>query len=127
MFRSKKGHPHEHLGMGLIQQYALIVPLEELDAWLNQGWIEAPHIYDVHYAPKPGETVILGRPKTLLDVDKSLMLGCLINNYQPWCGSYGVGGPGFIGFTLVPPADANSYLSIENTLIYAVWGLPNTR
>lgn len=81
--------------------------------WLIKGWVELPAYRDFHYGVKKDQTVILGKPTTLRDVDVDLLIGKEIIAYNSYYGSYGMGGPGFLGFVFEDSHDI---------LVYAVWG-----
>ncbi len=119
--KKRAPHPYENLKMGLIKQYSLIIPKSSLQIWLDKGWIENPDFRDFHYAPKPTETVVLGKPSTLSEIDTSRLVGRTIVNYS-WYGTCGMGGPGFLGFTLDNQLDTEEEIVDENVLVYAVWG-----
>jgi hypothetical protein len=106
LFPEKRGRgAYSSLNMGLIQHYSLIIPVQDLQLWLKQGWAEAPEFYDFHYAPRPGETVIIKRPKTLSETGYSSIVGNIITAFSVSYGSYGMGGPGFFGLVLKDESD----------------------
>ncbi len=118
--RFAKPHPYENLQMGLIKQYSLMIPKEQLGGWLERGWIEVPGFRHFHSAPRPNETFILGKPLTLLERGEKTLLGGRIVGYSTWYGTYGMGGPGFLGFEI--EGEQKSKEQEENeVLVYAVW------
>lgn len=122
IWKRRKAHPYMNLGIGIIQRYALKIPKEELNIWLASGWIEDSSFYDIHYAPKPDETIVFGKPQTLAETDINNLVGRKIVGYDSGYGSYGMGGPGFLGFTLSVDPDIAQINTNRDVLVYAVWG-----
>lgn len=100
--------------MSLIKEYSMIVPEEELAEWTNKGWVEDKSFTDFHYYAEAGETMLLGTPETLLDIELDSLIGKTILDFSSHLGSYGMGGPGFFGL-LMERDGAREYL------VYAVW------
>ncbi len=113
----RRSHPYEDLGLGLIRACSMIVPRTELASWLALGWVEVLDFRDYHYAPGPGETVILARPPRLSEIGVESLIGRTIVDYGTTYGTYGMGGPGFVGFILSEGAASG-----REVLVYAVWG-----
>jgi hypothetical protein len=110
--------------MGMIKAYSLIIPKTELSLWLDKGWVEVPDFHSFHYAPSPSETVVLSKPLRLSDVDATSLVGRTILAYDTHYGTYGMGGPGFLGFTL-SDSILQRYPANTDVLVYAVWGSGN--
>src|ERR1700694_3400323 len=91
-------------GMGHIKHYSLIIPKRELQGWLNKSWVEVPDFRGFHYEPGADETVILGKPRTLREIDPNTLIGTTLLRFSASYGTYGMGGPGFMGFTLSNPS-----------------------
>ncbi|WP_379163188.1 hypothetical protein [Paenibacillus sp. sgz5001063] len=100
--------------MSLIKEYLMIVPEEELAEWTNKGWVEDKSFTDFEYYAEAGETVLLGKPATLLDIEPDSLVGKTILDFSSHLGSYGMGGPGFFGL-LMERDGAREYL------VYTVW------
>lgn len=100
--------------MSLIKEYSMIVPEEELVEWTNKGWVEDKSFTDFEYYAEAGETMLLGTPATLLDIEPDSLVGKTILDFSSHLGSYGMGGPGFFGL-LMERDGAREYL------VYAVW------
>ncbi len=113
----RRAHPCETLEMGLIRACSMIIPRTELASWLARGWVEVPDFHDFHYAPGPGETVVLARPPRLSEIGVESLIGRTIVDYGASYGTYGMGGPGFVGFVL-----SESESRGREVLVYAVWG-----
>lgn len=105
--------------MGLIKHYSLTISKSELQFWLDKGWEEAPK-FDSKLDPM--KTTILGKPKTLSNIKINTLIGKTIVNYGTNYGTYGMGGPGFLGFKLdSSPNTENEHID-GNIMVYAVWG-----
>ncbi len=113
----RRPHPYEALDLGLIRACSMIIPRAELASWLARGWVEVPDFHDFHYAPGPGETVIIVRPPRLSEIGVDCLIGRTIVDYGASYGTYGMGGPGFVGFVLSEGASSG-----REVLVYAVWG-----
>ncbi|MCA9902706.1 MAG: hypothetical protein KC547_02520 [Anaerolineae bacterium] len=112
----KRPVPYRDLDLGLIKAYSLIIPKGDIETFLAQGWREAPDFRDFHYRPNADETVMLTKPITLSESDTSVLIGQRITGFSTYYGSYGMGGPGFMGLSLSDqPPD-------HEVVIYAVWG-----
>lgn len=105
---------YRNLNMGLIKQYSMIIPKDEIEKWKLMGWVEDKSFRDFDYCPDTHETVILSRPKTLLDIEIEKLKGKQILDYSTHLGSYGMGGPGFFGVLI------NNDEELEY-IVYAVW------
>lgn len=114
-YKKKSKHPYEKLNMGIIEQYSMIIKKSELEHWLKEGWVESPDFVDFLYEPEEGETVVLGKPKTIVEVGPESIVGNKIIKYSGCLGSYGMGGPGFFGLLLENSDGKREYI------IYAVW------
>ncbi|SCW28872.1 hypothetical protein SAMN04487970_1001296 [Paenibacillus tianmuensis] len=108
-------HPYEKLNIGIVEQYSKIVPRSELQQWLDKGWLEAPGYAGFLYEAEDHETMLLGIPQRLTDGGPERLIGAEIVDFGANYGTYGMGGPGFFGLTLVTPEGE------ERTLVYAVW------
>lgn len=100
--------------MSLIKEYSMIVPEDELAEWTNKGWVEDKSFTDFEYYAEAGETMLLGTPAALLDIEPDSLIGKTILGFTTHLGSYGMGGPGFFGL-LMERDGAREYL------VYAVW------
>jgi hypothetical protein len=120
-FKRRKKHPYEKLDLGRIQKYILKIPKLELDFWINEGWVEAPNFYDIHYRPESHEIYIMSKSKTFSETTLEKLIDNFIVGWSPYYGSYGMGGPGFLGFTLDDSKDYQSS-SGRDVLVFAVWG-----
>lgn len=115
-------HPFLDLQMGTLEQYAKII---DLDKWAEHkalGW----QTYQAIGLPagdenaamlygdwdKNSQMLVFNRPKTLLDTGISSLIGQTIHGFSSHLGSYGMGGPGFVGLPL----------SCGQYLVYTVWG-----
>jgi hypothetical protein len=115
----KKPDPND-LNMGEIGRYAIFVPQEEVAAWIEKGWKEDPAFPVLFGRSLPeGIVAVFGKPKTILEVGTDEIVGRYITDYSPYYGSYGMGGPGFLGFTLSEKPEMQASLFI---LVYAVDG-----
>lgn len=112
----KKKTPYPQLDMGLVKAYTLMIPKWQRDKFLQRGWTEASDFRQFHYHPSINETIMITKPKTLIDIGISDLIGQNVTNYATRYGSYGMGGPGFLGFKLSEQSDD------DKILIYAVWG-----
>lgn len=107
-------HPYHQLNIGIIKEYSMIIPREELLEWTSKGWIEDKFFRDFQYYPKTEETIILNKPNTLLDIEIQNLIGMQILDYSTCLGSYGMGGPGFFGLLIERDG-------ILEYIVYAVW------
>jgi len=110
----KNEHPYYKLDMGLIKEYSMIIPKAELLEWTTKGWLEDKHFRDFNYYPAADQTIILGKPTTILDIKLEKLIGKQIIGSSSYLGSYGMGGPGFFGILI----ERNG---MEEYLTYAVW------
>lgn len=112
-------HPLLHLGMGLITSCTMIVAKSALPSWLARGWIELPYRRcPFQDPPRRSETIIAGRPYTLVERGASSLVGVRVEGYHPTLGTYGMGGPGFFGLLLAPHGEVDE----REYLVAAVWG-----
>lgn len=104
------------LDMGLVTGYTMIIPRWQRRQHVARGWRVNRKFREFHYRPWFFETVVTRTPKTLADIDASKLVGQHITLFKGSYGSYGMGGPGFIGLTLSDqPED-------DKILIHAMWG-----
>jgi hypothetical protein len=115
-------HPYLDLQMGTVEQYTKIIALDDLGMARQAGW----QTYQDIALPAGDETaaalygtwnpdnqmLVFNRPKTLLETGIAGLLGQTILGFSTHLGSYGMGGPGFVGLLL----------SSGQYLVYAVWG-----
>ncbi|MNI08567.1 hypothetical protein D3C73_616090 [compost metagenome] len=102
------------LDMGLIKQYSMIIPAQELEQWTAKGWHEDQSFTDFHYSAEEGEAMLLSRPRQLKEIEADGLLNSRIVDLSSNLGTYGMGGPGFFGLQL--ELDGR-----EQYLVYAVW------
>jgi hypothetical protein len=125
----KKPDPND-LNMGEIGRYAIFVPQEEVAAWIEKGWKEDPAFPVLFGRSLPeGIVAVFGKPKTILEVGTDEIIGRYITDYSPYYGSYGMGGPGFLGFTLSekPEVEASSFVLVYAVGRAAEWTLLDNR
>jgi hypothetical protein len=112
-------HPLLHLNMGLIKACTLIVAKSALPSWTARGWIELPYRrLPFQDPPRKSETIIAGRPYTLVERGASSIIGVRVEGYHASLGDYGMGGPGFFGLLL----PAHGTVADREYLVAAVWG-----
>ncbi|MEN7551235.1 hypothetical protein AAG747_25175 [Rapidithrix thailandica] len=119
-----KQHKYIDLNTGGIEQYAMVVPLSDLDEWKKDGWLEYNQIglpedtkeaWMLYGDISEEETLIFNKPEFLSEIGKTSLLGRKITSINPHLGTYGMGGAGFFGFLL----DNHHYL------VYTAWGAQN--
>ncbi len=115
-------HPYLDLQVGLIEQYAKIIPISELAQYQQKGWLDyqtvgladgdedAALLYGE--LDKTKETLVFNRPIALNNMSVDCLENQKITGFSNHLGSYGMGGPGFFGLLL----------SNQQYLVFAVWG-----
>lgn len=112
-------HPLLHLDMGLIKACTLIVAKSALPTWVARGWIELPYRrLPFQDPPRKDETIIAGRPHTLVERGATSLIGVRVEGYHASLGTYGMGGPGFFGLLL----PSHGAVAEREYLVAAVWG-----
>ena len=103
------------LNMGRINYYTVIIPRLMLWSFLKRGWQQDFCFSGFLYRARLWQTVVIGRPATLINLDPKTLIGQRITAFDVSYGNYGMGGPGFFGITLSEqPED-------HKVLVYAVW------
>lgn len=67
---------------------------------------------------------LLNSPEIMGRAESNLVEGRRITSWAPYCGTYGMGGPGFLGFELddAPDADEREWNQKKDWLILTLWG-----
>jgi len=115
LFGYRSPSPYHKLKMGKITEYSIIIDEHERAWFERRGWIEAPGLFGWGYRPKEGQIVMISRPLTLSGIIPESLIGQKIIAFATNYGSYGMGGPSFMGITLDNQPTENK------VLIYAVW------
>lgn len=103
---------HCDLKMGLVCQYGVLVKEDEVKQYSEKNWIVCRN-RDISFPYNPeGLITMFGRPQTLSDSDLVTLLGKVIESWADHHGSYGMGGPGFLGLKFVD----DPYV-----LVYCAW------
>lgn len=89
-----------NLNMGLVKENFSIVKLKDIKLWRKRGfkWILYYPIF--LYIPKPTEVIMLGKPQKIEEFGLEKFKGAQIVDFSALCGTYGMGGPGFVGLKI---------------------------
>lgn len=114
---------HEFLNLSLpeLEQYSLVIPLTDVEVWKQKGWktyqeIELPEGDEEAYLlygefDKETSTLIFNKPESISEVAPTRLIGRKITEIKDHVGTYGMGGPGYVGILL----DDHEYL------VYTIW------
>ncbi len=97
MFRKNK---YLHLQMGLVKENFVIVPRTEADTWRERGFAVIRKYPLFHRTLYSKEVILLGKPLTIAEFGTEQLINSIILDICPFCGTYGMGGPGFFGIKL---------------------------
>ncbi|NLR95085.1 hypothetical protein [Flammeovirga agarivorans] len=115
-----KKHNYLNLKIGEVEQYSMVVKKKDIAKWKFEGWLEFTEVglpkgdedaFMLYGEIEKDEMLIFNSPKLLHQLDKNKILGLTVVDYNPYLGTYGMGGAGFFGFLL----SNNEYLT------YSVW------
>lgn len=112
---SNTRHPYLNLNMGIVKMYTMEVLRFQTKHWLEKGWVRGPRY--VGWA-SPFVVHLMNRPRTLSEAGPARLIGVCVMDVELYLGSYGMGGPGFIGLLLEPEAGER----YSDYLTYTVWG-----
>lgn len=114
---------HEFLNLPIpeIEQYSLIIPIQEVPYWNQRGWktyhdigmSEAQADAWMLYGQLDKQThmLLFNKPESICEVQPHSLIGRKITAIKTNVGTYGMGGPGYMGLLL----DDHQYL------VYTVW------
>ncbi len=88
------------LNMGLVNENFAIVKLKDIKLWRKRGFKYIMFYPIFGYIPKPTEIIMLGKPQKIKEFGLEKFKGCKIIDICTCCGTYVMGGPGFVGFKL---------------------------
>ena len=104
-----------------IEQYSLLIPIEEIEKWQAKGWRtyqeiglpegdeEAWMLYGDF--DKATQMLLFNQPDSIVEVDSDRLIGKKITGINTNNGTYGMGGPGYFGILLED----------EEYLVYTLW------
>lgn len=104
---------HGDLDIGRIKQYTVIIDKHDVPFYEANGWIENENYPHFGFCDSNMHTTMLGRPLRLSDINTSFFIGKKIVDYSGCYGSYGMGGPGFLGF---------EFEDYPYVMVCAAWG-----
>ncbi|MBQ7776441.1 MAG: hypothetical protein IJ379_11040 [Lachnospiraceae bacterium] len=93
-------HKYLNLGMGLIEENFVIVKKKDRKLWEERGFEKIGKYPVFGYLPKPTEMIMLGKPLTIKQFGIENIKGSRILDICTCLGTYGMGGPGFVGIKL---------------------------
>lgn len=107
-------HKYLNLNMGLVKENFAIVKRKDIKLWKSRGF-EIIRRYPIFlYRRKISEVVMLGKPLTIDEFGLNKLKNSKIVDFSIMLGTYGMGGPGFVGFKL--QGDFGS-----RWLVYCIW------
>ena len=95
---------YTNLKMGLVENCFAVIPTADQALWESKGFKAYPD-YPIFLSEKdPTETIMLGIPQTLSSFGTDALVNSTLLEISNHCGTYGMGGPGFLGFKLQTPS-----------------------
>lgn len=93
-------HEFLNLNLGLVKENFVIVKKENKNIWEDRGFKEIRQYPIFHYKPNSAELIMLGVPLNIEQFGPEKFNGSHILDVCTFCGTYGMGGPGFFGLKL---------------------------
>ncbi|MBQ9083474.1 MAG: hypothetical protein IJY28_08250 [Clostridia bacterium] len=97
MFRK---HEFLDLNLGLVKENFAVVSRKDRKLWEARGFTKIRKYPLFDYRPSLSEIVMLGMPLNIEQFGAANFAGSRITDLCPFCGTYGMGGPGFFGIKL---------------------------
>lgn len=107
-------HKYLNLNMGLVKENFVIVKRKDIKLWQSRGFEKIRKYPIFHYIPKASEVIMLGRPLTIREFGLENLKNSKIVDFCVCLGTYGMGGPGFVGFKIQGNFDSR-------WLVYCIW------
>lgn len=93
-------HPFLNLNLGLIKENFVVVKRTDKKLWEKRGFRRI-HKYPIfRYIPNPLKIIMLGIPSKIEEFGIEKLKNSRIIDVCMFCGTYGMGGPGFFGLKL---------------------------
>lgn len=86
--------------MGLVKENFVIADSKEMYVWEARGFERIKKYPIFHYTPNPMQVIMLGKPLTIGQFGLEALKDGRIVDFCPYMGTYGMGGPGFVGFKI---------------------------
>lgn len=116
-----KEHEFINLPIPEIEQYSLVVPIENIEQWKKKNWKtyqeiglpageeEAWILYGDF--DKESQILLFNKPESISEIDSTRLIGRKITAIKKNIGTYGMGGAGYFGLLL----------DDEEYLVYTIW------
>lgn len=103
-----------NLNMGLVKENFIVIQKEDIQVWKDRGFEPIRRYPLFGYRLKFSETVMLSRPLDISQFGVDSLKRSKVTDVCTLFGTYGMGGPGFVGFKL------ESYFGVR-WLVYCIW------
>ena len=93
-------HPFLNLNMGLVKENFVIAKKDDKNFWEARGFKKIRKYPIFRYKPNSSEIIMLGVPLSIEAFGNEVLKNSHIVDVCTYCGTYGMGGPGFFGLKL---------------------------
>ncbi len=93
-------HKFMRLNLGLVSENFVIAKKRDRKIWEDRGFEKIRKYPVFHYKPNSGEIIMLGVPLNIEQFGAEKFSGSRVADVCTYCGTYGMGGPGFFGLKL---------------------------
>ena len=93
-------HRFLNLKLGRVKENFVVTKIENKKIWEERGFKKIKKYPIYHYTPNPAEIIMLGVPMNIEQFGTETFRGSKILEVCTYCGTYGMGGPGFFGLKL---------------------------
>ena len=93
-------HPFLNLNMGLVKENFVITKKDDKNFWKARGFKKIRKYPIFRYKPNSSEIIMLGVPLSIEAFGNEVLKNSHIVDVCTYCGTYGMGGPGFFGLKL---------------------------
>ena len=93
-------HEFLNLNIGLVKENFVVVKKSDINLWKARGFKRIRKYPIFRYKPNSSEMIMLGVPSNLEEFGTEKLKNSHIVDVSTCCGTYGMGGPGFLGFKL---------------------------
>lgn len=107
-------HKYLDLNLGIVKENFVVVNRKDIKLWKNRGFERIKRYPIFLYRPKLSEVVMLSKPLNINQFGIDSLKNSKIVDICTYLGTYGMGGPGFVGFKL------QGYFGIR-WLVYCIW------
>ena len=107
-------HKFLNLNIGLVKENFVIVKKADKNLWKSRGFKSIRNYPIFRYKLNSSEIIMLGLPLNIEEFKSETLKNSHIVDVCTWCGTYGMGGPGFFGLKLQGEFG-------ERWLTYCIW------